>query len=128
MTLLLLLTVNLTIEVYSVFSLIKAKKKKKVFMCFLRNLNVESSLVWKKGLEKGIFQRNKTSKPLDKIESNKKMHAAFVRDFSLAVLWYGRTVRESNSAALSVRRVEDSRTCHSLQWYLPEKSPNPSGC
>lgn len=40
------------------------------------------------------------------------MHAAFVKGFSL---WYGRTVRESDSAALSAGGVEDSEISHSLQ-------------
>lgn len=61
-----------------------------------------------------VFQRNKTNKPLDKTESSKKIDLAFVRDFSLSVLWYGRTVRERNSAALRVA-VKDSRTSHRLQ-------------
>lgn len=79
-------------------SLLKAKENE--FICFLRNLNVESRLLWKKGLEtakRGVFQRNKTSKPLDKIERSKKIDLAFVRDFSLSVLWYGRTMRKKLS-------------------------------
>lgn len=45
-------------EAYSEFFLLKAKEN--AFMCFLRNLNVESGLVWKKGLEAGkrrVFSR-----------------------------------------------------------------------
>lgn len=56
------------------------------------------------------------------------MDAAYMRDFSVAVPWCGRTVKESNSASLSVGGVEDSQTSYNLQWYLPEKYPNHSGC
>jgi len=51
-----------------------------------------------------------------------------MRGFSLAVLWYGRTLRKSVAGVLSVGGVEDSETSCSLRWYLSEKSPNPSGC
>lgn len=45
-------------------------------MYFLRKLCVESSLVWKKGLEpdkrRVFFQKNKANIPLDKVKGLKK--------------------------------------------------------